>query len=354
MPPRKSGQPRPVPPVTLQDVATHLGLSPATVSVVINRAPLAASIPAKTQERILEAARALHYRPNVFARSLRKQRSFTIGVMVPEISEGYAATVLSGIEDHLLQDGYFYFVVSHRHRSDLIEEYPRLLMARAVEGVIAVDTTLPRNLRLPTVAVSGHTAVHGVTNIVLNHRRAAFLALEHLYGLGHRRIAFIKGQEFSSDTQARWQAIGTAAARFGITVSPKLTAQLEGDLPTPEPGYFATQQLLAAHARFTALFCFNDISAIGATRALRDAGLRVPQDVSVVGFDDIQAAAYQNPSLTTVRQPLRHMGTLAARCVLQRIQFPDAREDDIVVEPELIVRASTAAPPTEARTRLER
>jgi DNA-binding LacI/PurR family transcriptional regulator len=336
-------------PATLQDVARHLDLSPSTVSLVVNGAPSAASIPARTQERIMAAARALNYRPNVFARSLRKQRSFTIGVMVPEISEGYAATVLSGIEDHLLQEGYFYFVVSHRHRADLIDEYPRLLMGRAVEGLVAVDTMLKRSLPLPVVAVSGHAPVEGVTNIMLNHRRAAVLALEHLYGLGHRRIAFIKGQQFSSDTATRWQAICAAATKLGIKVDPKLTAQLEGDLPTPQPGYFSAQQLLANHVPFTAVFCFNDVSAIGAIRALRDAGLRVPQDVSVVGFDDIQAAAFQNPGLTTIRQPLRKMGTMAAQCVLQRIQAAaNDGSDRMVIEPELVVRTSTAPPRSDA------
>ncbi len=312
----------------------------------MNGAPSAAAIPARTQERILAAARELNYTPNIFARSLRKQRSFTIGVIVPEVSEGYAATVLSGIEDHLLQEGYFYFVVSHRHRTDLIEEYPRLLMSRAVEGLVAVDTPMKHGFPLPTVAVSGHQHVPGVTNIVLNHRRAVAMAMEHLHGLGHRRIAFIKGQQFSSDTGARWTAITAAAARLGITVSSLLTAQLEGDSPTPEPGYFATQKLLAGAQPFTALFCFNDISALGAIRALRETGLRVPQDVSVVGFDDIQAAAFQNPGLTTVRQPLRKMGKIAAETVLNRIQFGKTatHADQITVEAELIVRASTDVP----------
>ncbi|MGH9521679.1 MAG: LacI family DNA-binding transcriptional regulator [Terriglobales bacterium] len=351
MPPRKRNEKAAGGPATLQHVANRLGLSPATVSLVVNHAPSAAAIPAATQERILAAARELDYRPNVFARSLRKQRSFTIGVLVPEISEGYSATVLSGIEDHLLQEGYFYFVASHRHRPDLIDEYPRMLRARAVEGIVVVDTALTRSLDLPTVAVSGHTLVEGVTNIVLNHRRAAVLALEHLYGLGHRRIAFIKGQEFSSDTSVRWQAISSAAAKIGIKIDPALTAQLEGDLPTPQPGYFAAQQLLANRAPFTAIFCFNDVSAIGAIRALRDAGLKVPQDVSIIGFDDIQAAAFQNPGLTTVRQPLRKMGALAAQCVLQRIQAAaDGGSSRMVIEPELVVRNSTA-PPREAEAK---
>src|SRR5215469_14879921 len=123
--------------VSLKSLAEHVGLSQAAVSLVINRSPGAKSIPHRTQELIRQAARELNYRPNHIARSLRQQRSYTIGVVVPEISEGYAALVMSGIEDHLLQEGYFYFVVSHRHRDELIEEYPLMLQQRAVEGLIA-------------------------------------------------------------------------------------------------------------------------------------------------------------------------------------------------------------------------
>src|SRR6202035_6122273 len=148
--------------VSLRSLAEHLGLSQAAVSLVINRSPAAKSIPHRTQELIRAAARELNYRPNHLARSLRQQRSFTIGVVVPEISEGYAALVMSGIEDHLLQEGYFYFVVSHRHRSDLVEEYPRLLQERAVEGLIAVDTACQQGVPIPVVAVSGHREMPGV------------------------------------------------------------------------------------------------------------------------------------------------------------------------------------------------
>src|SRR5271154_3704140 len=183
--------------VSLKLLAEHLGLSQAAVSFVINRSPAAKSIPQRTQELIRKAARELNYRPNHLARSLRQQRSYTIGVVVPEISEGYAALVMSGIEDHLLQEGYFYFVVSHRRRKDLIEEYPFLLQQKAVEGIIAVDTVCSESCLLPAVAVSGHREVPGVTNIVLDHNLAAHLALEHLYKLGHKRIALIKGQSFS-------------------------------------------------------------------------------------------------------------------------------------------------------------
>ena len=299
----------------------------------------------ETRQRVLKRMKELNYRPNHLARSLRQQRSYTIGVVVPEISEGYAALVMSGIEDHLLQEGYFYFVVSHRHRDELIEEYPLLLQQRAVEGLIAVDTAITGAAEVPLVAVSGHREVPGVTNIVLDHARAAALAMEHLTKLGHREISFIKGQAFSSDTAIRWESVRAAAEALGVTIKDGLVGQLEGESSSPELGYHVTKKLIASGEPFTALFAFNDISAIGAIQALREAGRQIPQDVSVVGFDDIQSAAFQNPALTTVRQPLREMGMLAAETLLRRIAAPPEAPypKEIVVQPELICRASTAA-----------
>lgn len=331
--------------VTLRVLADHLGLSPATVSLVMNRASVADSIPRATQERIFAAARELNYRPSFAARWARTARSFMIGVLVPEISEGYAALVLSGIESHLLKEGYFYLVASHRHLADLIDEYPRLLLARSVDGMIAVDTPWHHELPIPVATVSGHDRGNGVTRIVLDHDRAAELALGHLKRLGHQRIAVIKGQEFSSDTAARWESISKVAARLGLNIPPKLTVQLVGDLTSPELGYQVTKRLLQRKVRFTAIFAFNDVSAIGAIEALRSRGLDVPGDVSVVGFDDIQGAAFQRPQLTTVRQPLKKMGTIAAETLLKRIARPDddSYPREIVIEPELIVRKSTAA-----------
>jgi DNA-binding LacI/PurR family transcriptional regulator len=329
-------------------LADHLGLSPATISLVINRAPGARAIPKTTQDRVLAAARRFHYRPNSIARSLRAQRTFTVGVLVPEISEGYAALVMGGIEEHLLQSGYLYFVASHRHRVDLIDEYPRLLLDRSIEGLIAIDTPCSRRLPVPVVAVSGHGTTAGVTNIVLDHTQAVRLALEHLVRHGHSRIAFIKGQAFSSDTECRWAAIFVAAATLGVTIDPQLTVQLEGDLPSPELGYHVTRELLRRQRPFTALFAFNDVSAIGAMQALREAGRRIPEDVSIVGFDDIQSAAFQQPGLTTVRQPLRRMGELAAEIVVRRIgdRRKSLHAKQVMVEPELIVRGSSG-PATE-------
>lgn len=333
--------------VSLRMLADYVGFAPATVSLVMNRSVVAETIPQRTKDLIFAAAEKFHYRPNFVARSLRTQRTFSIGVIVPEVSEGYAALVMSGIEDYLLQQGYFYFVASHRHRPDLIDEYPKLLLGRSVDGLIAVDTPWSQNLPIPVVTVSGHNQVKGVTNVVLDHSLAADLALQHLYDLGHRKIAFIKGQEFSSDTAPRWSAIRQSARRLGLSISPKLVGQLEGDTSTPELGCKVTRKLLDLQQPFTALFAFNDISAIGAIHALREAGLHVPRDISVMGFDDIQSAAYQNPGLTTVKQPLREMGKTAAKTVLQRIASPDpdSPSKSVVVEPELVVRGSTGPAP---------
>ena len=337
--------------MSLKDLAEYLGLSPATVSLVINRSSVADSIPAETKDRIFAAVRKFKYRPNFFARSLRAQRSYTVGVIVPEVSDGYSSSVMSGVEDHLLNEGYFYFVASHRHRADLIDEYPRLFLERSVDGLIAVDTPWSLALSVPVVTVSGHNQVKGVTNVVLDHRRAAEVALHHLHQLGHRHVAFIKGQEFSSDTAIRWANIEKVARELGLPITPSHVTQLQGDSPTPEPGYQATKKLLASRKPFTALFAFNDISAMGAIHALRESGLRVPGDVSVVGFDDIQSAAYQNPGLTTVRQPLREMGRIAAETLLQRIRHAemDRHCPETMVEPELVVRETTSPPPNGTR-----
>ena len=334
-------------------IADHLGLSAAAISRVLNGAPAAKSIPKATQDRIFAAAKQFNYRPNVLARSLRRGHSMTIGVLVPEVSEGYATAVLAGLEQGLLQAGYVYFLISHHHREELIDRSMTMLLDRSVDALVAIDTPMRQHPPLPMVTVSCPDEREGLTNIVLNHRRAAELALDHLAGLGHRQVAVIKGQGFSSDTEPRWQAIRYAAARVGLTMDPKLVAQLEGDAPGHEPGYFATQRLLASDVPFTALFAFNDVSAIGAVRALREAGLRVPQDVSIVGFDDIQSAAFQNPGLTTVRQPLRTMGMLAAETVVRQITSPAEHlpTKQLMVDPELVVRDSTCCPPAQKKSK---
>lgn len=309
----------------------------------MNNAAAEYRIAAATEKRVLQAAASLNYEPNTFAQGLRKKRSFTIGVMVPEISEGYAAAVLGGIEDALLQEKYFYFVASHRHQTELLQKVPRLLLSRAIEGLIAVDTPILEHLPVPVVAVSGHRPGKGVLTIELDHLTAARYALSHLRELGHRRIAFIKGQTFSSDTRARWDAIRKTCATLGISVHNDLVVQLEGIAPGSEPGYVATKKLLSNGHKFSALFCFNDSSAIGAITALHEAGLHVPRQVSVIGFDDIPSAATMRPALTTIRQPLYQMGQTAAVNLLRLIRdgVRNPPEETIQVSPSFVRRHST-------------
>ena len=337
-------------PATLRALCNYLQLSPATVSIVINDSPAAKAIPEHTKNRILDAARKLNYRANFFARSLSLKRGYTVGVLVPELSEGYAAAIMSGIEDELLKRGYFYFVASHRGRSALIQEYPRMFVDRAVEGIILVNTPISKAIPVPAVSISGHRRVKGVVNVGVDNAKGACLAMEHLVKLGHKEIAFFKGHPGSADTTYRWNGLCRAAEEMGIQIRPEMTLQLQkgASVPgpsVPEEGYENAQKLLASGRRFTALVAFNDISAIGAMRAFRDAGLRVPEDISVVGFDDIQGAAYLTPRLTTVRQPLRRMGEIAAERLLTRISngTKDGAQQ-VSVEPELVIRESTCEP----------
>jgi LacI family transcriptional regulator len=341
-------------PVNLKALAEYLGLSPATVSLVMNDAPGAKSITPATRERVLAAAKKLDYRPNPIARSLRTRQTFTIGVIVPEFSEGYFTMVMNGVEQSLLQSGYLHFVVCHQGRADLIDEYPRLLLKRSVDGFLLVNTSLNEPVNQPVVSISGHRRMSGVTNVVLDHDRSATLALKHLYDLGHRRIAFMKGQRHALDSDTRWESISAIARKMGIIILPELCMYLEKNSWSPELGYPIVRDLLKRTQDFTAIFCFNDIAAIGAVRALADAGFSCPRDFSVVGFDDIASAMYHTPSLTTVRQPLNRMGETAAQMLLHRIQFPhEAYPEMVTFEPELMVRESTgpARPLTSSRSR---
>jgi LacI family transcriptional regulator len=330
-------------PISLKTLAEYLGLSPATVSIVVNNAPGAKSIPLKTRERVLEGAKKFNFKPNFLARSLRTRQSFTVGVIVPEFSEGYFTMVMNGVEEHLLQAGYLHFVVSHQGRPDLMDGYPRLLTERAVDGFILVNTLLHESVDVPVVAISGHKKMRGVTNVMLDHDHSATLAMQHLYDLGHRDIAFMKGQPHALDSESRWDSILQIAERIGIRMRPELCIYIHTNSWSPELGYPVVRDLLASRRDFSAIFCFNDIAAIGAIRAIVDVGLRCPEDISVVGFDDITSAAFHTPSLTTIRQPLRRMGEMAAQLLLKRIQNPkDAYPDTIMFEPELMVRESTA------------
>jgi len=327
-------------PVNLKQLAAYLKLDPATVSVVLNDVP-GRSIPRATRDRIKAAAKVMNYQPNLLARSLRSRRTLTIGILVPELGDGYHTQVMSGIGDQLIQAGYLYFTAHHRHKPNLVEEYTRMLVGRGAQGLIAIDTWLEHPISIPVVAVAGHRHIKGVTNVLLDHARAAELALGHLYALGHRKIAFMRGQPFSSDSDDRWKSLVAVAERLGIEIKPEFVVSLDRDMTSPELGYPVVQQLLATKQPFTAIVAFNDISAIGAIRALKDFNLRVPEDVSVIGFDDIKAAAFTLPRLTTINQPLEEIGRVATQSLLNRIHNTVPPRDEIKVEPKLIIREST-------------
>jgi len=260
--------------------------------------------------------------------------------------------VMSGVVEELTQAHYFYFTACHDWNQELIEDYPRMLVERAVDGFLLLNTHMDDiAVPIPVVAISAHIANPNVTNIVIDHRKAVELALKHLFDLGHRRIAFMRGPRVIPDSGIRWESIKHVAADLGLKIDPALAIRLDTDgwsMKTgrhpmaPEIGYKPMQALLKTRPNFTAVFCFNDIAAIGAIRALKDAGLSVPGDVSVVGFDDIQSAEYCTPSLTTVRQPLHEMGKRGAQVLLERIADRErAYPRDIVMTPELVVREST-------------
>ncbi|HEU5457558.1 MAG TPA: LacI family DNA-binding transcriptional regulator [Terracidiphilus sp.] len=339
--------------VNLRTLADHLGLSQTTVSLVLNNSPSGKSIPEETRNRVFEAARRFNYRPNYFARSLRQSRSMSVGVLAPDLSEGYFTRVMSGVVQELTRAHYFYFTACHGWKRELIEQYPRMLVERAVDGFLLLNSPSDHiDVPVPVVAISAHSKVAGVTNIVLNHHSAVEQALRHLHQLGHRRIAFMRGPRAIPDSDFRWNSILQLAREMDLRIDPNLVIRIDntagwssktGSHPmAPEIGYLPMKTLLEKTRDFTAIFCFNDIAAIGAIRALAEAGLSVPSDVSVVGFDDILFAAYGSPSLTTVRQPLAEMGQRGAQILLERIadrekEFPA----EIVMEPELVVREST-------------
>jgi len=327
--------------VTLKTVAGHLSLTPGTVSAALNNSAASKSIPEHTKQRILAAAKELNYRPNYFARSLRLRRTYTIGVIAEEIGDAYGALVISGIEEYLRKHNFFFLTVIHRHDPKLLQTYSQMLLARGVEGFITLDTSIKEKLALPTVAVSGHGRVDGVTNITLNHHLAAKLALSHLSKLGHKHIAFLKGAVVSSDAADRWKAICDVADELDIEIDPQLVVQIDSTDSTPALGYPFAKQLLQRGKPFTALLAYNDISAIGAIWAFQEAGLRVPADMSVVGFDDIPSAAFNSPGLTTVRQPLQRMGQIAAKTVIDQIEGNEEYVAEIAIEPEFVLRGST-------------
>jgi DNA-binding LacI/PurR family transcriptional regulator len=333
--------------MTLRKLAEHLGLSRTTISMILNDVPEATRFPDETRRRVTESAKKFGYRPNYFARSLGKKRSYLIGVIASDFGNGYDAALLGGFERHLLNTGYTSFISNHFWSAPLLQRHIETLCDRGAEGLLLIDSTPTQSPGIPAVAICTSRSPIWSTRVSIDNTFGIRESIIHLTRLGHKEIAFIKGPEGSGDTEARWDAVLAVCQDLGVQIDPRLTIQLERLEPTgtsnPEEGRIATQQLLGRGRRFTALATYNDISAFGAMAALREVGCRVPEDVSVMGFDDIEFASISYPPLTTIRQPLREMGATAAEVLIRKIEKNESIED-ISVRPELVVRSSTCPP----------
>jgi DNA-binding LacI/PurR family transcriptional regulator len=329
-------------PPGLKEIAAYLKLSPATVSIVLNRAPLASSLSEKTRARVLAAAKHFNYRPNLIARSLIKRESRTIGVIAPESSDGYFTRVMHGLEGALLDAGYLYFTASHLSREDLIREYPAALIQRGVDGLIFVNTPIHEHPGVPSVSISHRSEIEGIVNVLVDQESGMSAALKHLHGLGHRRILFMRGPEWSLDAESRWKATLEAAQHLGLECPTELQITLHATQLTTDIAFRTFAEFLKKPPQFTAICCFNDSAAMGAIRAMADVGLSCPKDISVLGFDDIGTATYFLPRITTVAQPLELMGVKATEWLISRIQKgAEPEHRNIILPVELLVREST-------------
>ena len=346
--------------VTIKDVAKKSGFSVTTVSMVLNDAPLARYIPLRTKDHVKRIAEKLEYRPNLYARSLRSRRSLTVGVLVPDITDPYCNQILRGIENSLYKSAYLQILIDIQNDRDRFKRSVAMLLERRVEGLITLANSMLletdllevfANRNIPMVMIGRDGKSKTMNSVVIDNEAGTRAGLEHLYHLGHRRIAFVKGPEMLVDSSQRWQGVKAFAREAGLRLDAKLTVEIKEACSSPESGYEAAKELVARRRDFTALMAFDDMTAFGAIRALNHAGLRTPADCSVMGFDDIAASAFYNPPLTTIRQPMEMLGSLGVEILGEAVQKSHAKEPVVcsrrVIKPELVVRESTAPPPPE-------
>src|SRR6266516_5872342 len=330
--------------VTIRDVAKESGFSSTTVSIVLNNAPLSFNIPVATEKRIERATKKLGYRPNLFARSLRSKRSHTVGVMIFDMTDPFCTLVLRGIENSLYQASYLPILTDVHNERARFERYLEMLLDRRVEALVVlanwlfVDIDVLADLEkssIPTVMIGRELQTDSVSSVIVDNELGAYTAVEHLYSLGHRKIAFIRGPK-------------NFAKEKGLELDPKLILDLpesRDPISSFEAGYKLTEELVKHKRPFTALMAFDDMTAFGAIRALAKSGLRVPEHCSVIGFDDVAASGLYTPPLTTVRQPMEAMGTMAVSIVVEGINgVLEKREVSAIhrkMAPELAVREST-------------
>ena len=328
---------------TIYDVARLAGVSTATVSRALNGT---GQIAPATQRAIDDAVEQLGYQPNTAARSLVTRSTQTIAVLLPDITNPFYAALVSGVQERALDAGHTLLLCTTEGDPEREDDYLRLLRAKQVDGVLVDGLVLPpariaRFVRdgLPIVCLDRDIDSTRVPLVQVDNRRGALLATDHLLSLGHRRVAHVSGAPDLRISEERVAGYRTAHQVFGYTVDPDLIAV--GGF-TEEGGYRATKELLrTALEPFTALFAANDLSAVGALSALAQSGRQVPDDISVVGFDDLRLSRFTNPPLTTVHQPAAEIARRATELLLELAAGRRVTQMRTLLKPELVVREST-------------
>ena len=327
---------------TIKDVAALAGISYTTVSHVVNKTrPVSEEVRIKVEAAI----KTLDYVPSAVARSLKAKTTATIGLLVPNSLNPYFAELARGIEDYCERNGYCVILCNSDDNPDKQRSYLRVLLEKRIDGLIVAsaggDAGLAEGLagvRTPMVIVD--RGLQGVnTDLVrIDHEYGAYLATRHLLELGHRDIATIGGPAGTSVAQMRLAGYRRALQEAGVEVSRERV--LESDF-TSTGGYTAAATLLEKNPP-TAIFAGNDMIGFGVLRAAAERNIRVPADLSVIGFDDIQMSRYVYPALTTVGQSILQLGEMAAGVLLRRIAKPDTAIDQRIVTPSIVLRESTA------------
>ncbi|MGA7437682.1 MAG: LacI family DNA-binding transcriptional regulator [Luteibacter sp.] len=323
---------------TVKEIAAIANVSVATVSRALQRPEIVSE---ETRLRIHEVVKRLGYTPNALARNLRTARTRLIVALVPDISNPFFSEVIRGIEQVAYETGYS--VLLGETQSNLVREqaYADMVAARQADGIVTMFHRIPNipfEGRLPVVNACEYVKDSAISSVYIDNVAAATNAVNYLVTLGHREIAFIAGPASSPICVDREQGYHLALERAGLTFNPALTAV--GDFSI-EAGERAIELFLSQGHPFSAVFCSNDEMAIGAMRALISRGLRVPEDVSVVGFDDIRFSRYTSPSLTTVAQPKNALGREAMTMLIELLNDPEVPPRKRVLSAELVVRGST-------------
>jgi DNA-binding LacI/PurR family transcriptional regulator len=330
--------------ISIKDVARAAKVSHPTVSRALRNSRL---VKPETAARIRRIASEMGYRPSAVARSLVTRRTQTIGVVVTHISDPFVAGVVGGIEDVANQYGYSVFLANSNANPEREVKVVQSFHERRVDGIVvtasrvgALYIPMLAEMKVPIVLIDNQHPGDFVHSVMIDNIKASRLATQHLIGLGHRRIAYLGDQfGFNSDTE-RFSGYRQALERADLPFLPQLVAHGNG---SADGGIVAMQTLLSLKPKPTAVFCYNDMSALGALRTIYDYGLGVPQDISLVGFDDLPIASYTYPRLTTIRQPKEQMGRMAMESLL-KILAGTASKTNILFEGELIVRDSSSAP----------